>query len=67
MLVPLKLIGFAMFALFGATFNLHGYTCQTTVIFGKLKDGIVIVYHETIVSAIQKLWPKEYQELYGYS
>ena len=32
----LKLIGSAMF---GAALNLHGYTCQTTLIFGKLKDG----------------------------
>ena len=36
---PLKLIGSAMF---GATLNLHGYTCQTTVSFGKLKDGTVV-------------------------
>ena len=35
----LKLIGSAMF---GATLNLHGYTCQTTVIFEKLKDGTVV-------------------------
>ena len=28
--------------MFGATLNLHGYTCQTTVIFGKLKDGTVV-------------------------
>ena len=35
----LKLIGSAMF---GATLNLHGYTYQTTVIFGKLKDGTVV-------------------------
>ena len=28
--------------MFGAILNLHGYTCQTTVIFGKLKDGTVV-------------------------
>ena len=28
--------------MFGATLNLHGYTCQTTVIFWKLKDGSVV-------------------------
>ena len=29
--------------MFGATLILHGYTCQTTVIFGKLKDGTTVV------------------------
>ena len=28
--------------MFGATLILQGYTCQTTVIFGKLKDGTVV-------------------------
>ena len=28
--------------MFGATLNAHGNTCQTTVIFGKLKDGTVV-------------------------
>ena len=28
--------------MYGATLNLHGYSCQNTVIFGKLKDGTVV-------------------------
>ena len=28
--------------MFGATLNLHGYACQTIVLFGKLKDGTVV-------------------------
>ena len=35
----LILIGSAMF---GTTFNLHGYLCRTNVIFGTLTDGYMV-------------------------
>ena len=32
-LIPIRSV------MFGAIFNLHGYTCRTTVMFGTLKDS----------------------------